>query len=375
MSDKEELEKLKKTFEEFIQTSFELQNSYEVLKEESSRLSLYLSNILENMNSAILVFDNNYFLKLWNSLSKKYFPILEGKEPPVNSVDIARSNNISVNDIKSILENTNTPVVMEREINGQKRWLEIDSSDFFDNKNQKVGFLLVIDDITELKKLQIKSQQEDRLRVMGELAAEVAHEIRNPLGSIELMVTLLQDDHKKDARSSELLSRIRNSVNNMNHIVTNILLYTKDLQLELSEFTVEKLITEAESIAMDTILKKKIIVDKELHGPTLTADLELLKQSIANLLINAAQAVSQEGRITISTETEKDSLLLKISDNGTGIPQNLKEQIFKPFFTTKNTGTGLGLAMVKRVIEAHSGKISFESDSEGTTFIIKFPKK
>ncbi|HLP58655.1 MAG TPA: ATP-binding protein [Candidatus Deferrimicrobium sp.] len=377
MSAKEELEALKKTFEDFINTSAQLQQSYELLKEQSQLLSLYLSNILENMRSAILVFDNDFNLTLWNGMSKIYFPSLEGKNPPLAPGDLNLDDNkISpFAGIKNILEGKEKLIEKEAEINGEKKWLEIVSSDFIDNKMKKTGYLLVIQDKTEFKKLQVKSQQEDRLRVMGELAAEVAHEIRNPLGSIELMVTLMQEDLKSDKHSSEFLTRIRSSVDNMNHIVTNILLYTKDLHLERSEFLVEKLLAGAESIALNAIIKKQIAVEKNIVHMLLTADFELLKQSIANVLINAAQAAPVQGRIVISAEIKKDGLLIKIKDNGPGIPADIKEKIFNPFFTTKTTGTGLGLAMVKRVVEAHAGNIFFESGTDGTLFMIEIPIK
>lgn len=374
MSEQEELEVLKKTFEDFIQTSAQLEKSYELLKEESHRLSLYLSNILENMSSAILVLDNRFRLTLWNGMSRRYFPFLEGKEPPVEMDELNRDTRSSLK-IIDVLEQSQRLVELEAQVEGETRWLEIDSTDFIDNKRQKIGYLMVIHDKTQLKQLQIKSQQEDRLRVMGELAAEVAHEIRNPLGSIELMVTMLQEDNKDDPRGSELLSRIRTSVDNMNHIVTNILLYTRELKPENSTFPLEHLIEAAVSIGLNTIVKKNITVEKNLGDIEATGDFELLKQSLANIIINAAQAVPANGEIRIDSEIDKETLRIKIKDNGSGIPEDIKENIFKPFFTTKNTGTGLGLAMVKRVVEAHSGNIFFESDRKGTLFIVEIPLK
>jgi len=375
MSDKEELDTLRKTFEEFISTSTQLQHSYEVLKEESHRLSLYLSNILENMSSAVLVFDNALHLTLWNGMTRMYFPHLEGKDPPVSLEELAGKGSGSRIDIGSILEGKEKLYELETEVNGEKKWLEIDSSDFLNNRLEKIGYLLVIHDKTELKKLQVKSRQEERLRVMGELAAEVAHEIRNPLGSIELMVTLLQEDVRGNEHGSNLLSRIRTSVDNMNHIVTNILLYTRELQPEWSEFPLAELLDAAESIALNTIVKNRVTVEKNPGDILMKGDFELLKQSIANVLINAAQAVPPGGVVRIDAENENDVLRLKIRDNGPGIPDAIRDKVFKPFFTTKNTGTGLGLAMVKRVVEAHEGTIFFESGAGGTLFIFEIPLK
>ncbi len=369
-SDREELEILKKTFEDFMDMSSQLQQSYEQLKEESQRLSLYLSNILENMNPAILVFDTNLNLNLWNGATLGYFPYLIEKHPPVLLDEL---NQKSVIDIARILKGREKLVELEVEINGMRKWLEIDSSDFMNNRREKTGYLLVINDKTELKKLQLKSQQEDRLRVMGELAAEVAHEIRNPLGSIELMVTLLQEDLDGDEKHREVLSRIRTSVDNMNHTVTNILLYTKEIHPERSDFPLLDLVEQAEDIAMNTIIKKQITVEKRLDTLFVNGDLELLKQCLANILINAAQAVDVKGHIEIYSLLEPEWLKLIIKDNGSGIPEELKEKVFKPFFTTKNTGTGLGLAMVKRVIEAHGGRVYFESLAVGTQFVFLLP--
>jgi len=374
MSDKEELEKLKKTFEDFINLSGELQRSYELLKEESQQLSLYLSNILENMSSAILVFDNHFSLNLWNGVTRNYFPVLSKKEPPVALEELSQN---SVIDIESILKGENSRreelVEIEVDLDGTRKWLGIDFSDFMNSKREKTGYLVVINDKTELKKLQLKSQQEERLRVMGELAAEVAHEIRNPLGSIELMVTLLEEDMQDNPRHKDILSRMRTSVDNMNHTVTNILLYTKEIHLERAVFPIAQLIGEAESIAWNTLVKKQIQVEKKIAELEIEADFELLKQSVANILINAAQAVDMNGRIDISAEIAGDMVKIIIKDTGCGIPPELKDKVFKPFFTTKTTGTGLGLAMVKRVIEAHSGRIYFESDTSGTQFFIEFP--
>lgn len=372
MSDKEELEQLKRTFEDFIHTSSQLQNSYERLKEETQLLSAYLSNILDNMNAAIMVFDKRCVLTLCNGQTRQYFPVMVETLPPVPLEGLSRGSLI---DIAGILAARQRQVELGVEIAGESKWLGVGFSDFISSKGEKTGYIVVINDITELRKLQLKSQQEDRLRVMGELAAEVAHEIRNPLGSIELMVTLLQEDLKNDEPHRDILSRIRSSVNNMNHTVTNILLYTKEIHPEYAQVSIAELVDQAESMALELVVKKQVTIDKRLTEGSIHGDFELLKQCLANLLINAAQAVGVQGSIDIQCKIEKENneVILSITDNGCGIPEEMKTKIFKPFFTTKNTGTGLGLAMVKRVIEAHSGRINFKSGPTGTTFIITLP--
>ncbi len=376
MSDKEDLKLLKKTFEEFIKSSTELQQSYEALKERSSRLSLFLSNILDNIKSAILVIDHADNLLLWNHPANLFFPILDGQEAPFALNHLSSEGGI---DLKTIM--TDEREVIEIEIpssdsrESESRWYEIQSTDFINSKREKIGYIVMINDKTELKQLQIKSQQEDRLRVMGELAAEVAHEIRNPLGSIELMVSLLQEDASSDPKQGEILKRIRSSVNSMNHTVTNILLYTRDIKLKKSEFDVHDLFEESKNLALMTIMKKQVEMKISEDNYKMTADFELLRQSIGNVILNAAEAVEPGGQIHLKARTDDDRIKIEIEDNGSGIPEEVQDKVFHPFFTTKNTGTGLGLAMVKRIVQAHNGRIDLESSANGTLFIFSFPIK
>jgi len=371
MSEKEDLKLLKKTFEDFIKTSSELQNSYEALKDRSGRLSLFLSNILDNIKSSILVIDNDDNIILWNNLSKEIFPVLEGKYPPL---DIKMIDENSFELSKFIKEKQDIIEVEVPASNGS-RWFEVQSSGFINSKREKIGYIVLINDKTELKELQIRSLQEDRLRVMGELAAEVAHEIRNPLGSIELMVSLLQDDMDEESKQGGILKRIRSSVNNMNHTVTNILLYTKNIRLKKSSFSISNLLEESKNMVMMTIVKKGISLNVEKGEMEIIADFELLKQSIGNILLNAAESVDKNGNILLGFKMIKNQIIIEIKDDGKGISKEVQDKIFNPFFTTKNTGTGLGLAMVKRIVEAHGGSINFTSNAQGTLFNIIIPIK
>ncbi len=373
MTDKQELEKLKKTFEEFIKTSSQLQKSYEVLKEESRILSIYLSNILENLNSSILVLNMNKEVVIFNSRSIEIFPML--KEFGNKNITINDLKSNSLIDIEKVFENLNQKIEYENNYDGNERYFEAQSMNFIDSNSKKMGYIVIVNEITELKLLQKRAQQEDRLRVMGELAAEVAHEIRNPLGSIELMISLLEEDLKESKKSSDLLLRIRSSVNNMNHIVSNILVYTREIKPDYNEINTNDLLDETINMCIENILKKDIRLEKEIDCNNIYGDFELLKQSLANILLNATHAVDKMGYIKISVYSSDNNTVFEIKDNGKGIDSKIINQIFNPFFTTKTTGTGLGLAMVKRVVEAHNGLIEVDSDKNGTLFKIKIPLK
>ena len=361
---------LKETFEEFIKTSEELRISYETLKKDSELLSSYLSNILNNLDASILVFDTDNTLKLWNSSATALFNNLKDQDTPINHSDIDAPDGINID---NLLKSETIKTEIELQNPEGSSWYEIKSLDFIDKDNHRAGRILMFEDITELKRLQIKSQQEERLRVMGELAAEVAHEIRNPLGSIELMVSLLEEDLNNSSGPNEILNRIRSAVNNMNHTVTNILIYTRELKPSLEQVNLDTLINDTENLLINIISKKRISVIKDLKAGSATADPELLKQAVVNIVLNAAEAIPPEGEISIRSKTTGSSVAIEISDNGPGIPSDTLEGIFKPFFTTKNTGTGLGLAMTKRVIESHDGSLEVSSTDKGATFTIKLP--
>lgn len=371
MTSSEELILLKKTFEEFMRSSRELEHAYENLKAESSLLSLYLSNILENLDHAILVFDNRGILKITNRRAAYYFPVLKKKSPPIPRGELMQGARIEIP----------RPDKKEKEVRNMKithpnrrEWLELSTSPFLDSRGDQIGSLVIIRDKTRVEEMQQKILREDRLKVMGELAAQVAHEIRNPLGSIELMTSLLSGNGDENPDSRELIRRIRNSVNNMNHIVSNILVYTRELSINASRFPVKKLIHESLTLVWDCIARQEIDLDKDCPGVFITADFEMLKQALANIIKNACQAVPRGGKIRISAKHRSSrGIWIVVEDNGRGMSPDTLKKVFDPFFTTKNTGTGLGLAMVKRVVEAHDGTIGFQSGENGTTCTIRLP--
>lgn len=371
MSAENELSLVKQAFEEFILTSKNLEQAYEALKDEANRLSVYLANVIENVGSALLVFNDASQLVMWNRQAESIMPVLQGQKAPIKLTDLPAPMPF---DLEEILAKERRFHEYSQGSNGNQRWFELVRSDFKDSRGRQLGTIVTITDKTDLKSLQIKSQREDRLRIMGEFAAEVAHEIRNPLASIELMLQMLADDLGEVPSAVGLIGRIRSSTGTINHIVSNILLYTKHIQPEKIPVDLEKCLQQAENTAINLIIRKSVSIEHQLAVKKVEADFELLAQCLANLILNAAQAVAHnDGRITVSSAVVDGRLSVSVADNGPGIPEEIREKVFMPFFTTRNSGTGLGLAMVKRVIEAHEGTIELKSSSGGTVFSLFFP--
>lgn len=216
-----------------------------------------------------------------------------------------------------------------------------------------------------------------RLAAMGEMAARIAHEIRNPLGSIAIFASILERDLSEDPKKKDLASHITKGINTLNNILSNMLLFASSPMARLKSVDVREVIE-------DTVLltkgheKKGVTVKTSFDGKTeLMADPGLLHQLFLNLLLNAMDALDEGGSIEIRTRIEhgeRELLVAEVQDNGKGIPKEALDRIFDPFFTTKDRGTGLGLAIVSAVATAHNGTIDAKSGpGMGTVFTIKLP--
>lgn len=210
----------------------------------------------------------------------------------------------------------------------------------------------------------------ERLLAMGQMAACLAHELRNPLGSIELYSSLLKREFKDNEKASELITSMLSSVRTMGHIISNCLQFTKDVKAskqrfsngtiflrETSEYARPKGETVGVHVEYFDIGHEEFLMDPFLMG-----------QVAVNLLINAIDAVENidSPKIQIKLNRENSEFwLLEVIDNGPGIPSEIKNKIFDPFFTTKEKGTGLGLPIVFGLVEAHGGEISFQDEPLG----------
>jgi len=215
---------------------------------------------------------------------------------------------------------------------------------------------------------------------MGEMAVELAHEIRNPLGSIELFASLLVKELSGDPK--RWAENIRMGIRSLNTIVSNMLHFTNPAAPEFSMLDLHELIEEVVKFAAPIMQQRQVHVAMDLSAasPVICGNRELLKQMMLNLVFNAMKAMPSEGSLTIrtrnigrTTEEVHELLELQIRDTGVGIPPENLNRIFDPFFTTNKNGTGLGLSVVHQIVEQHSGSIRVSSEvNQGTTFTIVF---
>jgi signal transduction histidine kinase len=238
----------------------------------------------------------------------------------------------------------------------------------------------------ELAEAQARLRRSRQLAALGEMAAGIAHEIRNPLGAIGLTLEALTEDLADRPEQLELCGRVSRAVTRLDAIVGDVLAFARDTRVRPASAAVAAPVLAALAGAEDLVEAHGIDVDLDVDESCLAEiDAPLLEQAFLNLLRNACEAmtgVERRRRLTVELRgrelRDPDAGLLphavvRISDTGPGIPDDIRERMFNPFFTTRAEGTGLGLAIVHRIIDAHGGRLDVESSGEGTTITVALP--
>ena len=264
----------------------------------------------------------------------------------------------------------------------QQAVLAVQSSPLRDTDNQVIGMNWVITDVTELRQLQKEIEEKERMAYLGMLSAAVAHEIRNPLNSIELFIGLLKRQLGDDSDSLVSIEKIREEIKALNSIVTNILVFAKPGVLQSEVFPVARLLQESLFLAENALLTKNIhsnikLPDEELH---INGDIHQLKQAVLNIILNSVEAMEAGGNLALSAREvaandRQPWLEIRICDDGDGIAEADLDRVFDPFYSTRSQGTGLGLSIVRNIVQAHRGKVAVASSpDQGTVFILDLPK-
>ncbi len=399
---------LLEAFETFTRVSTSLESAFEQLKARAQRLSdelavrnrqlkkslreraearNYLRRILEHLPCGVVVLDMHGDVTLCNPVAAKLLG-----EPEVRSTrrrtGLRPLRNLGLRErLMTTSSGVDGPEESEMvyEARGQKRTLAFSDTPLMDSAGSPAGTLHIIRDVTRIKALEEQSKRGERLAAMGEMAVELAHEIRNPLGSIELFASLLENELPQGTDLSRWASNIRIGSRSLNNIVSNMLHFANPLTPTLVDVDLHQIVREILSF-MEPITSQRDIqvsVRPDAVRPVIRGDPELLKQMILNLLQNSLQAMPSRGLLSLATRDLPASaerafpggLELSIEDTGLGIPPENVGRIFDPFFTTNRNGNGLGLSVVHQIVERHAGFISVTSQVDrGTVFTITFQR-
>jgi PAS domain S-box-containing protein len=275
---------------------------------------------------------------------------------------------------------TGRPVSVEMYEPHLDRFLEIRAMPRFDEKNQTIGLIHVIRDITEKKQVEEALQRTEQLKLVGEWAAELAHEIKNPLAGIKGTVEMLLYEPNIDPEDKALIGKAVDEIRRIELLLKSLLNFAKPPRLQLLPTDINELLNKTISfslqhptLAQNTSLPIKVLKDFDQKLPETMADPMQLQQVFLNLMLNAIEAMSDGGALAVKTSYDAllNAINISIADTGPGIEQSLLDRIFEPFFTTKRKGSGLGLAVTRRLVEQHGGDVYVESTpAKGTVFNI-----
>lgn len=363
------------------------------LEETNERLSVkvqelhvltnYLDNILSQMTQGLIFIDLNGCMTTYNEAAEEILekPIAQVIHQKFSEVfedeQFGYSMSCALAD-KKMPKITHISLLFE---DGKQKEVEV-STTFVRHKkghegeNQREGLIVLLRDITEVRQLQILASRNDRMKALGEMAAQVAHEIRNPLGGIKGFAALLHRDLADKPELLRLTDYIVEGANTLDRLVTQVLNFSRPFHLEIKTINLSDLLKELKETlfaenALNPAIEFKLAMPKSVLCP---GDPGLLKAAIHNLLMNAIQAMPDGGKLTVILEKSDTKAEIKITDTGIGIPQDHLKKLFSPFFSTKPDGNGLGLAEAHKVLQAHGGEITVNSlPGHGTCFTLKIP--
>jgi len=259
-----------------------------------------------------------------------------------------------------------------------KQTLATDQKDEIGELTQSFNFM--VQKLREQRQLEEKLREAEHLSGIGQLSSSIAHEIRNPLNFISLSVDHIKEkysphDNEGSEKFESIISNIKQEIQRLNKLVEDFLDYGKPLRLNLQKVHIGRLFEDITEIIWAKAESEKISIVKDYDSlQVLNMDPDLIKTCIFNVILNAFQAMPGGGTLTLKTEKTDGMLSLIISDTGKGMPKDELPKAFDPFFTTKKNGLGLGLAMTKRVVEEHGGKVDIKSvEREGSTVTMTLP--
>ncbi len=349
---------------------------YNILKEQYQAVETFSGNVIRTVSDAIIVFENKKGVKIFNKSAEALFEVKESDALGKNITDIIEKSKCD-----ALFNNGSTLGSIDCKIGTTAKSLLIARSEFLD-ENHETNIIIVIKDLTDIKKLESQLQRKERLTAMGALASGVAHEIRNPLNSISTIAQQLTKDFEP-VENKEQYTRftkiIYSEVKRINDTVTNFLRFSKPDPLHpqvfrLSDFFSDLLSQYSGKLQAENI-SFKISVN---YDTTVQWDKNQIQQVFINLIENAKDASINGGDIHIQVSNlanQERNLEIKLSDNGSGIPPEIKSRIFNLYYTTKPSGSGIGLSIVQKIIDEHNGIISVESSDKGTIFTIQLPEK
>jgi two-component system nitrogen regulation sensor histidine kinase GlnL len=373
----------------------DLQEQVQAQTLELRRSQQLMENIISHMGSGLLVTDRDGRIWMLNKQGQETLGVEAAQAAGRRLLDLFPN-------VSPLLDVRHGSVLRELDLHhpdGRVVPLGFNNSHLLDSAGEAEGTIIIFRDLTDLRAIREEIRRKDRLAAIGEVAAGVAHEIRNPLFGISSVAQILMTEVRFDLVHQELLTAMQAEIRRLNTLVEDLLDYGRPSKAERTPQSVEQIWDEILGLAKEELAEAKLEVAREVEAsvPQILGDGNKLRQVFLNLLKNAIQATPPGGRITVRLtrmpraalparvqrglaplsgdgDPGQSYLVNQVADTGIGIPVRDLDRIFDLFFTTKSTGSGLGLAICRRIVEDHGGAIGAESTEQaGSIFTVALP--
>jgi PAS domain S-box-containing protein len=374
-----ELDQIRDAFGSLVET---LRRSQERL----ARTESLLSPVLQHAVDGIVTLDEEERILTWNRAAQEilgYGPeeiigkgygilVPEGDEEHEGFLRRVRREG-SVRDFQAV----------RRDAGGREVVVSISRSLILGGDGGPTGMVEILRDISEHLRIQQELLTAEKMAAVGKMSSKAVHEIRNPLAAFHLNVDLLEDSLKglpddEAAEAAEIIRSLKRETRRLSQITEEYLQFSRLPRMQLGEEEINRVLLDLADFVTPDFRRKgvRIVMRLDERNPAARCDAGLLRQACLNLVRNAMEAAGPEGYIRLSTSDLGDRVEIRVADDGCGITQEDLPHIFEPFFTTKRDGTGLGLAVVRQIVEEHHGEIQVKSlPGRGSSFTIRIPKR
>jgi PAS domain S-box-containing protein len=252
---------------------------------------------------------------------------------------------------------------------GHFYWVDTTIVPFLDTHGKPYQYIAIRSDITARKAAEDRLAQQAALARVGQMAAVVAHEVRNPLAGVKGAIQVLMSRRSADDSEAGVMRDIVARIDALSELINDLMVFARPRPPRLAVVELRPILADAITIVRRDPSAQGVQIDVDGEEVSVTADGELVRATVLNLLLNAAQAMAGQGRITVRTSRNDGEASIQVQDTGPGIPAEIREQIFEPFFTTKARGGGLGLPIARRTAELHGGSLTLECPPGGGTIV------
>jgi PAS domain S-box-containing protein len=342
-----------------------------------SNIKHYQERILAEMGNGLIAVNDRGYITVCNSEAEKLFDLPNQK---IVGTELQKTFGKDIYQLyeQALLNNTS---LSQHEIiftkKGKSTFISCNTTLIQTPDSSLREVILVLHDITRIKELESERIKSQRLISLGEVAAGIAHEIKNPLVSIKTFADLLPEKYEEDDFRNKFSKVVSQEITRINDLVGEMLNFVKEPILNYEKVFIENLIEEVLSLLYPQLDEQLIVIETELPElrESVSVDRPLLKQAILNICLNSVQAMPNGGKLIVGARYSDSSLTIHIEDTGPGIADSIRDKIFDPFVTDKADGVGLGLSICHKIISAHGGRIMLKSDeSTGSRFEIVLPR-